>query len=346
MRAFFAYNPAAGLHFSEAEVAEAIRYLKAEGVEIVATRAIAGPRDATTFAREAVTEHCDVLFLSGGDGTLGLAAEGLLGSDTALAILPGGTGNVFARQLGMPVAGPLHPKPLLESARMLLSGRVHDVDLGRVTLISGAQHYFLAWAGVGFDAQISRNVGADPVLKKQLGPFAFALAGFLLLRDFAGAPVRLRFDGHLVNRRALMLVANNIQLYGIIFRMAQHAMIDDGYFDIYGFRGEKPWRALLYAVRLLLNQHIGDPNVDIYRARKLEITGARPMPVQIDGDFIGETPAVIECLPRVLRLVVPTAAPTTLFTQAASRGESKESPVEWMQRVARDVQHAIRPEHY
>ena len=349
MRAFVVHNPKAGLHYSEAEVAEAVRYLQSENVQVVATKAIVGPADAAIFAREAVSARCDILFLSGGDGTIGLAAEGLLGANTALAILPGGTGNVFARQLGLPVAGPLHPKPLLESARLLLAGAVRPVDVGRVTLGSGVQRHFLAWAGVGFDAQISRNLEATPARKKQLGPFAFALAGFLLLRDFAGSPVRLRFDGHPVQRRILMLVANNIQLYGIIFRMAQHAVIDDGCLDIYGFRGENPWRGLIYAVRLLLNRHIDDPDVDIYRAGKIEISSARPMPVQIDGDFVGETPVTIECLPRSLNLLVPLHAPATLFANRAGLGEAKESGGEWMQRVARvarDVQHVIRPEHY
>ncbi len=346
MRAYLVHNPTAGLHYSEAEVAEAVRFLQAENVDVLATKAIVGPRDAAIYAREAADLRCDVLFVSGGDGTIGLAAEGLLGSETALAILPGGTGNVFARQLGLPVAGPLHPKPLVESARLLLAGRVRRVDVGRVEVGSGLTRYFMAWAGVGFDAQISRNLEADPVRKKQLGPFAFALAGFLLLRDFAGSPVRLRFDGHPINRRILMLVANNIQLYGIIFRMAHHAVIDDACFDIYGFRGESPWRALLYAMRLLVGRHIDDPDVDIYRARTLEITSTRPLPVQIDGDFIGETPAVIECLPRALHLLVPVSAPVTLFSEGAGQAETKETAVEWVQRVARDVQNAIRPEHY
>ena len=150
---------------------------------------------------------------------------------------------------------------------------MRPVDVGRLALSPGLERYFLSWAGVGFDAQISRTLKADPVRKKQLGPFAFALSGFLMLRDFAGhALFACRIDGHPVSRRMLMLVANNIQLYGIIFRMAQHAVIDDGCFDLYGFRGDSPWRTLLHAVRLLANRHIDDPAVDIYRARRLEIT--------------------------------------------------------------------------
>jgi diacylglycerol kinase family enzyme len=251
-----------------------------------------------------------------------------------------------ARQLNLPVAGPLHPKPLLEAARMLLAGRVCPVDVGRVTLATGKRHHFLAWAGVGFDAEMSRSIAAVPARKKRLGPFAFALAGFLILRDFRGTPVRFRVDGHVINRRVLMLVANNIQLYGIIFRMAQHAVIDDGQLDIYGFLGDKPAQALLHAIRLLVNRHIDDPEVDIYRAQRMEIVGPRPMPVQTDGDFVGETPAVIESLPRAMRLVVPATAPVRLFSESAGQEEIKESAMDWMYRVARDVQNAIRPERY
>jgi diacylglycerol kinase (ATP) len=184
------------------------------------------------------------------------------------------------------------------------------------------------------------------VLKKRLGPFAFAITGFMILRDAAGTSVRLRIDGHQVNRRLLMLVANNIQIYGIIFRMAPHAVIDDGSLDVYGFAGNSPGRTLLHAIRLLVTRHIDDPDVDIYRVRRLEITGNKPMPVQIDGDYVGETPATIECIPRALRLVVPPNAPATLFAAKAGLSDTKETPIGWMYRMARDVQNAIRPERY
>lgn len=346
MRAFFVHNPAAGPYNLEPEIAETIRYLQSENVEIVAVKATMGQGDATTYAREAAAQHCDLFFLCGGDGTIAQAAEGLVNSETALAILPGGTGNVFARQLNLPVAGPLHPKPLLESARLLLSGQVCPVDVGRVTLGRGLQRHFMLWAGVGFDAKISRTIESEKALKKRLGPFAFAITGFMILRDAAGTSVRLHIDGQQVNRRLLMLVANNIQIYGIIFRMAPHAVIDDGSLDVYGFAGNSPAKTALHAIRLLVTRHIDDPDVDIYRVQRLEITGNRPMPVQIDGDYVGETPATIECIPRALRLVVPPNAPATLFRARAGISETRETPIGWMQRMARDVQNAIRPERY
>jgi len=97
---------------------------------------------------------------------------------------------------------------------------------------------------------------------------------------------------------------------------------------------------------MLVGRHIDDPEVDIYRVTKLGITTGRPMPVQVDGDFIGETPVTIECLRRALPLLVPTSAPASLFAESAGQGETKETAVEWMQRVARDVQNVIHPEHY
>jgi hypothetical protein len=70
------------------------------------------------------------------------------------------------------------------------------------------------------------------------------------------------------------------------------------------------------------------------------------MPVQIDGDYVGDTPAIIDCLPRALRLVVPASAPATLFVEGARQSEVRESPVDWMHRKAREVQQAIHPEHF
>jgi YegS/Rv2252/BmrU family lipid kinase len=341
--AFFIYNPAAGQHPPEAEMKEAIRLLEANGVRVVGVKATLGPGDATTYAREAAALGCDAVFLSGGDGTIAQAADGLIHTRTALAILPGGTGNVMARQLNLPIPSALHPKAFLDATRCALNGEIRPVDVGRVTLQGKLQRHFLSWAGVGFDAMVNRSVNADPARKKQFGIAAFILAAFLTLRDLAGTSVRLRVDGYRANRRIVMLVANNIQLYGVFFRMAQDAVIDDGALDFYAFQGNGPGRTLLHAARLAVNRHIDDPEVDIYRARRLEITSAKPLPVHVDGDYVGETPATIEAIPRALRLVVPTSAPATLFVDGL-RLQSKETAVAWMQRMARSAHNAIRPE--
>ena len=155
------------------------------------------------------------------------------------------------------------------------------MDVGRITP-RGAEapaRHFICWGSVGFDAQVNRNVEQAPERKKRLGPGATFVTSWLTLRDFAGTSAVVRIDGHRVSRRMIMLTASNIQLYGIIFRMAQNAIMDDGLLDIYCFQGSGPFRTLSHVVNILLSQHIQNPKVDIYRARRVEIRTYRPLPV-------------------------------------------------------------------
>ncbi|MCX7706673.1 MAG: diacylglycerol kinase family lipid kinase [Anaerolineae bacterium] len=343
MRAIVICNPAAGHHSCEGEMGPLISYLTGQGVQVDTVEITHGPADATTFARKAARTGCDVVFLAGGDGTIAQAVDGLVNTETALAVLPGGSGNVLARQLNLPVPGGLHPHPILEAARLLLEGQVRRVDVGRITPRGSREpaRHFLCWSGVGFDAQVNRVVEADLERKRRLGPLATALAAFLTVRDYAGTSARLRVDGRRVNRRLIMLVASNIQLYGIIFRMAERAVMDDGRLDVYAFQGSGPLRTVLHAIRLLLRKHIEDPEVDIYRAQRIEISTYRPLPVHVDGDYIGLTPIVIEVVPKALNLLVPPCAPASLFQDGGGM-LPPETPWEWVQRMAREIQSAIK----
>ena len=167
---------------------QAASFLEAQGWELAAIEETRGSGDATTFARKAVAQGCDAVFVAGGDGTLAETVDGLVGTKTALAVLPGGGGNVFARQLNLPVPGGLHPRPLVESARLLLAGQVRRVDVGRITPFgaTGPARHFLCWGGAGFDAQVNRNVEADPERKRRLGPLATFITSFLTLPRLCG----------------------------------------------------------------------------------------------------------------------------------------------------------------
>ncbi len=343
MKAVIICNPVAGAHSCTEEMPALVKFMEANGVYVHAVEQTHGFSDATTFARKAIHEGCDVVFVAGGDGTIAQAVDGLVGSDTALAVLPGGSGNVFARQLHLPVPGSIHPHPISEAARLLLAGRVRRVDVGRITPRGSNEpaRHFLCWGGVGFDAQVNRLVAADPERKRRLGPLATAIAAILTLRDSAGTSAQVRIDDRRSRHRLIMLVASNIQLYGIIFRMAEQAVIDDGWLDIYAFKGSGPLRTLLHAVRILLRQHIKDPDVEIYRARRVEISTYRPLPVHVDGDYIGLTPIVIDIVPKSLNLVVPACAPASLFMDGAGMSPP-ETTWEWVQRMAREVQDAFK----
>ena len=343
MKATLICNPAAGSHSCFDEMAQVVSFLESQGVQVLAVEQTHGPTDATTFARKAARNGCDVVFLAGGDGTIAQAVDGLVGTDTALAVLPGGSGNVFARQLNLPVPGSIHPRPFVEAARLLLAGQTRRVDVGRITPRGSDEpaRHFLCWGGAGFDAQVNRNVAADPERKRRLGPLATFITSFLTLREFAGTSASVRIDGHRVSRRTVLLVANNIQLYGIIMRMAHHAVIDDGLLDIFCFQGTSPGRTFLHAMKVLFNRHIADPRVEFYRARRVEIVTARPLAVHVDGDYIGNTPITIQIVPRSLNLLVPACAPASLFMDGTGMAQP-ETPWEWVQRMARDIQTAIK----
>jgi diacylglycerol kinase (ATP) len=343
MKAILICNPIAGARSCADDVQQAKQFLSDQGWEIAAIEETRGSSDATTFARKAVAQGCDAVFVAGGDGTLAETVDGLVGTKTALAVLPGGGGNVFARQLNLPVPGGLHPRPLVESARLLLAGQVRRVDVGRITPLgsTGPARHFLCWGGVGFDAQVNRNVEADPERKRRLGPLATFITSFLTLRDFAGTAAVVRIDGHRVSRRTVMLVANNIQLYGIFMRMANHAIIDDGLLDIFCFQGTSPGRTFLHAMKVIFKQHITDPKVDIYRARRVEIRTYRPLPVQVDGDYIGNTPIVMEVVPRAINLMIPPQAPASLFVDGTGL-LARENAWERMVRGAKDAHVALK----
>ena len=343
MKGIIIYNPAAGGVLPVEELHAVAAFLAEQGWEPVPVKATQGPGDATLFAREAAADCCDAVFAAGGDGTLGQVVEGLVGTETALAVLPAGTGNVFARQLHLPIPGGLHPRPLLESARLALGGQVRYIDVGRVSCrrTEHTWRHFLCWAGVGFDAQVSLALSSDKEAKRRLGLIAFVVAGFRELNGWAGTRARVRIDGKRLRRRVIMLVANNIQLYGVIFKMATTAVLDDGWLDICCFQGRSPARTLLHAIRLLFQQHLADPEVDIRRGRRIEISSSRPLPVQVDGDFLGYTPVVFEVVPRSLKLMAPLGAPADLFVDGSGLGQV-EGPWQWVLRVMKDAQDAMK----
>ena len=260
-----------------------------------------GPGDATKFARAAVEDGADVVVVAGGDGTVNEALQGLAGQRrTALAVLPGGTVNVWATELGA-------DKHEADIARRIASGKRHVVDLGKVN-----GRYFLMMASVGFDAEANAAVDESGLLKRvksRVGPVAYGLAAMLTLGRFTPRRVALYVDGKPIRRRLLMLVIGNTRLYGGVAEITYRARADDGLLDVCLLAGRGPLDLVKRGWSVLRRRHAADPAIDYRRARHVVLDTPEPLHIQADGEDIGTTPASFTVVPDALEVIVLSETP-------------------------------------
>jgi diacylglycerol kinase (ATP) len=314
-RALLIYNPGAGGRELHAEVQRVIAVLAAKGWD-VAWRETECVDDAATFAREAIAQDRRTVLVAGGDGTIGRTVDGLVsakgdGPPPTIGLLPCGTGNVLARQLGLPLTSIFRPHAMQEAAQIILEGHARPVDVGRVN-----GRHFLCWAGVGLDAQITALVESQPEMKKRLGQGAFFLAVMPTLRGPLGTRALVRADGARISRRLVLAVVSNIRLYGGYFHLAPEACMDDGLLDVCCFQGHTVGTVLHLLWQVILGRHTQDRLVTYHKARRIEIRTAYPLPLHADGEPFGTTPATIEVVPRAINLILPHTLPDGLFCGA------------------------------
>ncbi len=278
-------------------------------VEQVETQA-AG--EATTLAQQAAAQGFDVAVAVGGDGTVNELCNGLAGTETALGVLPAGTANVYAADVGIPIWSPLKPEALLDAAGIIAAGERRRVDLGRLHLQDGSSRYFLMWCGIGLDAAISQ--ARRPIQPRSLGYASWAVAGLIVAVDFMGTPATLITDHSTVKKRLLLAVASNGQLYGRIWRMAPQAKMDDGLLDVAVMSGHGWPYTVKHLVGLTFGRHVKDPDFALYRTAKLSISAKNELPVHVDAETVGTTPVEIDVAPLALKIIVPENVPARLFT--------------------------------
>jgi diacylglycerol kinase (ATP) len=274
-------------------------------------------RGAEPLARKAVADGMERLLACGGDGTATEAADALAGSHVALAVLPGGTGNLLALNLGIPA-------DTEEAWRLALHGEPRPLDVGRAN-----GHVFLIMAGMGLDAHMVHD--ADRKLKERLGVLAYVVAA---LRNLGRPPTRyaITLDGRRFFRRArTVLVANVGRITGGL-ELVPGADPQDGRLDVAILRAQGLWDLTVLALGTLVghppaSRGAGDnPLMELHRGREIVIETARPQPVQLDGNEAGFTTRLeVHVEPGALRLVwtPPDANHARLVTDpvaAFSRG--------------------------
>jgi YegS/Rv2252/BmrU family lipid kinase len=305
VKARLIYNPSAGMRTAREEIERAMLVLRESGwsLELVET---ARQGDARFLAREAAERHLDAVIAVGGDGTVNEAVNGLVDSPTALGVLPLGTANVWAKEMGLPMGN-------LEAAALLLAGaNVRTIDVGIVRGPSMDSRFFILWCGVGLDAAITRDVEPQREMKRRLGALMFWLVGIRDAWGYRGKRATLRFGDKRVRRRVILALAANSQLYGGIVRIAPHAKVDDGHLNLVVFKGTGFAATALHLVRVFLGAHLRDPQVEVYHTTCVTIEG-KNLPVHVDAEPVGFTPVEIRVHPRSLRIMVPRSANQNLF---------------------------------
>lgn len=300
------HNPSAGTRSDSDAVETALAVLRAAGWEGRAQQTLCSG-DATRIARSAANAGYDVVFALGGDGTVNEVLNGILESNTALGVLPFGTANVWAKELGLP------QNDIAGAVRLQLDAPAAAIDVGLVQGKDYGPRAFLLWCGVGFDAHITAEVEPQRALKRRLGAVMFLLFGARAAFTFRGQRARIEIDGH--NRRARLLLAlvSNAQLYGGVVRISPQAKLDDGLLDIAVFRGTGTWRTAWHLVRVFLGWHLNAVDVEHYKSREITIRAPR-LPVHVDAEPIGVTPVKITLKDRAVHVLVPSTANRSLFS--------------------------------
>lgn len=255
----------------------------------------AGPRDATSIASRCVREGARLVVVAGGDGTINEAANGLVGSATAMGIVPIGTANVLACELRL-------GRDPVRVARKLAGFEARRIAVGRMTNAAGESRCFVAMAGAGFDARINGLVRAD--LKNRFGKLAYWWAG-VQMTGRTLAQIDVRAEGRRF-RTGFALTAR-VRNYGGELAIAAKASLFEDRFELVTFRGATSWPYLLYLGGAVVGRAAMLPGVESIFAQRVELAAADGdrVELQVDGEQAGELPAVLEVVPGALTLLVP-----------------------------------------
>jgi diacylglycerol kinase family enzyme len=269
------------------------------GLEVVGTARPETP-EAMAEAVRIWAGAADGVLVVGGDGALNRALPGALGSDLAFGVLPRGTVNVWAREIGLPA----RPEDAISA---LAAGTTRRVDVGRIGWPAvGVRSYFLLMAGLGFDGEVMRMV--DRKLKRRFGFPAYMLASVAAYFQHEPYEATITVDGSRRHKlRLTQLVVANARRYGGDLPLAASAELADGLLDLWTLGPAPKWQHAARFARIVTTQSDPGDRLLPARAREVRVEAENPIAVQIDGDPVGPHPGPIELsvLPGALRAWLP-----------------------------------------
>ncbi len=240
-----------------------------------------------------------LLVVVGGDGTVNEVANGVAGTNAEIAVLPSGTGLDFGRTHGV-------PSRFDDAVRVALEGETRTIDLGRVECEGAATRFFANVGSAGMSGAVARRANA---MTKALGGRATFF--YALTREFVAwqnTQVVVGLDEGVRREGAMhdVIVANG-RYHGGGMKLAPEARQDDGVFDVVLIGDVTKLDFLTTAPKLYSGRYLSHPKVELLRSSSLSIDASEPLPLEVDGEPIGTTPARFEVVPSALRLRVPFA---------------------------------------
>ncbi len=248
------------------------------------------PGDAETLARHAASEGFTKIVAAGGDGTINEVVNGLAGTEATLGLLPMGTVNVFASELGLPSHD-------LESC-----WRVIERDHTRIVDLPSANgKHFVQLAGVGLDAQAVKETSAS--LKENFGPVSYLISAAQIA---ARKPPQLFIEAHDREKMegSFVLIGNG-RRYGGPFPFFKQAVIDDGLLDVIVFKQLGYFEIIRYLQEVFFSSEIRVPEIEYFQTKRLRVSSNEDVPVELDGELVGICPVEFQIREKALRVLAP-----------------------------------------
>ena len=309
------YNPTAGRFSVKPFIKSAVKELEAAGWSVEAAETKSGEH-IIELAKQAAAEKKDAVFAVGGDGTIGNAVNGLVGSETALGVLPAGTANVWSIELGLRPFAWTNPWVLRQNVSILANAPSHRVDVGLCNQIS-----FMMWAGIGLDAMAIQSLEPRIRMDKFFAMPEYAMSAMWQAAQWSGLKMRLWADEHEVEGHFILAVATNIRHYmGGLSNLSPDAYIDDGLLDLWLFSGNNLGDALRHAYELWRGTHVNSGAAHRITFRNLRVEADSPYWIQTDGEARGSTQiAEIRVQTHALKLLMPPAGMDLLKNASSSQ---------------------------
>lgn len=259
------------------------------GIEVAEVAEAKGVEATVRLCRQWARNGCELVVGIGGDGTLNTIVNGLAGTDTVLGVVPAGTANVFARQLGI-------PSNLEGAMRAIAHGQVISMDLGKLN-----DHYFSCTSGIGFDAHVLKHVG--PRAKKLSGPLAYILTGVRSFFGYRFRRVHLTIGENGKAYAGYMALVVNSKYYGGDYIFAPEASIVDGALDLIVFHRRDIRTVVRYLAGVRSGSVTAQPDVTYLQTTRVHVLPRGKHPLHLDGEYFGSSPAEIRLVPRALRVI-------------------------------------------